>query len=88
MPLFKSGPNLPADERARVEYHLQQIADCIGRERFQLPVHRMDSLIKLGQLGQSPREIAEVIGQHLSHPIGDLKIQVIPEVVQKVGGGG
>ena len=88
MALFKSGPNLPDAEKSRIEFHLQQVADCMGRERFQLPVFRLSSLMELSQSGQSPKELKEVVGKHLSHPVGELKLQVIPEMLQKVGGGG
>jgi len=88
MALFSSGPTLAADEKARVEYHIQQIIDCIGRDRTQLPILSTETLLGMNDHARSPHGIMELLGQHLLYPTGDVKVQVIPELLKKVGGGG
>ncbi|MCP4083096.1 MAG: hypothetical protein GY819_04495 [Planctomycetaceae bacterium] len=88
MAFFNSGPNLPDDEKARIEFHLQQIVDCIGQERTQLPVLSTATLMGMGQGDRSVKDIAAAVGQHLSYPAGEIKVQVIPELLKKVGSGG
>lgn len=88
MALFSSGPTLAADEKARVEYHVQQIIDCIGGDRSQLPILSTATLLGMTQNFRSPKEIMQLLGEHLHHPTGDIRVQVIPELLKKVGGGG
>ncbi|MDG2012563.1 MAG: hypothetical protein P8J33_03605 [Pirellulaceae bacterium] len=88
MAFFNSGPNLPGDEKARIEFQLQQIVDCIGQEKTQLPVLSTAALLGMGQASGSVKDIAAAIGQHLSYPAGEIKVQVIPELLKKVGSGG
>ncbi len=92
MAFFKSTPNLPSGEKARIEFYLQQIAECIGFERFKLPVLSEDQL--LNGVGTQPPEIQSVdqiknlVGKHLRHDVSELKLQTFPMQPQKVGGGG
>ncbi len=88
MPLFKPKSNLPVAEKARIEFHLQQIAECIGFDRFQLPVLRAKPLLALSESGQNVRQLTDHIGQHLNHQVSGLKVSVFPQMVKKAGGGG
>ena len=36
--LFTAKPNVTVGEKSRIEFHLQQLAECIGFDRFLLPV--------------------------------------------------
>ena len=92
MAFFKPTPNLPNGEKARIEFYLQQIAECIGFERFRLPVLSRDEL--LTGAGANPTEFQTVdrlktmVGKHLRHDVSELKLQTFPMQPQKVGGGG
>ena len=86
MAFFKPTPNLPDDEKARIEFHLQQIADCIGLDRFALPVLSEHSLLS-GDLSTAD-QLKCVVGEHLGHDVSGVKIQTFPIQPEKVGGGG
>ena len=85
---FKSKPNLPDSDRVRIEFHLQQISECIGADRFQLPILGKSTLLGLPESGQSPEQIVHFAGKHLSHDVNELRVQVVPQVLEKAGGGG
>lgn len=85
MAFFKSTPNLPDGERARIEFHLQQIGECIGGDRCQLPV--LDGSELLAD-GSSVDQVRDQVGRHLRHSVNELRIQTIPMQPEKVGGGG
>lgn len=92
MAFFKSTPNLTDGEKARIEFYLQQIAECIGFERFKLPVLSEDWLLNGGATNptesQTVDQIKNMVGKHLRHDVSELKIQTLPMQLQKVGGGG
>jgi len=85
MALFKSKPNLPDNDKARIEFHLQQIAECIGFDRLTLPVLAQSSLVGAFE---SPNEMVNFVGHHLSHDVGDITVEVAPKELEKCGGGG
>lgn len=90
MQFFKSKPNLPDGEKARIEFHLQQIGECIGFERLSLPV--MNEVSILNGDGQSelrsPKQIKELVGERLGHDVSGLSVQSFPMQPAKSGGGG
>ena len=90
MPLFKSAPNLPVDEKARIEFHLQQIAECIGFDRFKLPVLSEETILYgSGQPeNQSADQFMGFVGNHLGHDVSDVTIETVPLPPEKCGGGG
>lgn len=83
---FKSKPAISDHEKARVEFHLQEIAESIGFDRLHLPVVRRHDLMNLH--GKTAEEIVAFAGQHLSHDTAGLQVQVAIEVQEKCGGGG
>ncbi len=84
---FKPKPNLPDGEKARIEFHLQHIAETIGMERLTLPVLSRDTL--LGWVGsKTPQEMIGLIGQHLKHDVSGVGFQLDPQQLQQCGGGG
>ena len=84
---FKSKPNLPDGEKARIEYGLQQIAQTVGVEQMKLPVLSREML--LGWVGsKTPQEMIGAIGQHLSHDVAGVGFQLDPQQLQQCGGGG
>lgn len=83
---FKPKPAIGDHEKARVEFHLQEIAESIGFDRFRLPVLRRDQLLDLQ--GKTPDQIVGFVGQHLSHSVAGLQVQVAIQPQEKCGGGG
>lgn len=90
MAFFQSTPNLPCNEKARIEFHLQQISECIGFDRLKLPVLSEDELM-YGGGGTDVRsadQIMTAVGSHLGHNVSVIKLQTLPMPAQKSGGGG
>ena len=91
MALFKTTPGVPDGERARLEFHFQQIADCIGFERFRLPFISESDLIKGHNTGAAKSAVSDLkdfLGRHLKHDTSELQVQTMPMQLQKIGGGG
>ncbi len=88
MVFFKTQPNLPDAEKARIEYHMQLISECIGIDRFKRPVRRMHSFPGLSEPRQSLKQIVDQVGEYLDHDVAGINVQVIPETLEKCGGGG
>ncbi|MFK7769595.1 MAG: hypothetical protein AB8B55_20455 [Mariniblastus sp.] len=84
---FKAKPNLPTDEKARIEFHLSQIADVIGFERMLLPVLDSGLLLRSPQTA-SIEQMIETVGNHLSHDVGGIQVEAIPTAPEKCGSGG
>jgi len=85
MAFFGTKPNLSGNEKARIEFHLQQILDCVGIEPLRLPF--VDPQRLLGA-GTDLPALSQTLADHLSHDIRELGIQVVPEPLEKCGGGG
>ena len=85
---FKPKPNLPDAEKARVEFHLQQIAECVGFDRFTLPVLSRKRLFGLYESDKNPQQMIGFVGNHLSHDVSEIRFRVVPKQLQNCGGGG
>ena len=85
MGFLSAKPNLSGNDKARIEFHLQQILDCVGLPAAQLPVVQPQSWL-------TPdcdiQRLAKLSADHLSHDISDLRIEVSPQQLEKCGGGG
>lgn len=88
MPFFKSAPSVSPDEKPRIEFHLQQLVECLGADRFKLPVLTKDQLLGSSDAIHSADEILNITGQHLSHDVSGITIQSVPIAPEKCGGGG
>jgi hypothetical protein len=90
MAFFKLTPNLPEGEKARIEFHLQQIAECIGFKRFTLPVLSQDSVLYGSSRSeyQTANQVVRFAGEHLGHDVSGISIQTVPLPPEKCGGGG
>ena len=92
MLFFKTTANVPDGEKARLEFHLQQIAECLGHDRVMLPVLSASSVLFQEQSNQndprSPRDIMTIAGKHLGHDVGEVTIQTTLLQPEKCGGGG
>ncbi len=92
MLFFRSTANVPDGEKARIEFHLQQIAECVGLDRVMLPMLDAASVIYQDQSNQSEtrssRELMDLAGKHLGHDVSGLSIQTTLLQPEKCGGGG
>ena len=91
MQLFKSKPSLTDGEKARIELHLQQIAESIGADRLRLDVLTEEQLLYRDAESstlEDVKSLAVKIGQHLSHDVGNIAIREQPQTLEKCGGGG
>ena len=85
MAFFKTVPNLPDMEKARIEHALQRLADCLGAEKFLLPYQSLHSMVGVFQ---APEQIVEFVGGHLAFDVTDVQLVVEPQILKKSGGGG
>ena len=90
MPFFKSAPNLSEDEKARIEFHLQQISESIGFDRLQLPVMNESDVLYDAEQSElrSSKQILNAVGEHLTYDISEIRLQTLPMPPEKTGGGG
>ena len=79
--------NQPA-EKARIEFHLQQIAECIGFDRFTLPVLSRKTLFGLYESEKDPYQVIRFVGNHLGHDVSGTRFRVVPQQPQGCAGGG
>ena len=85
---FKPKPNLPDAEKARLEFHLQQIAESIGFDRFQLPVLSRKTLFGLHESKQTAEQMIRFVGNHLAHDVSGIRLELVPKPGGNCGGGG
>ena len=88
MALFKPKPNLALADRARIEFFYQRIFECVGLERIQLPVQRMNEWLVLANSNGNVEPILNWLGQHLNHDVSELQIRFEPGSIVPSGGGG
>lgn len=88
MAFFSTAPNLPNEEKARLEFHFQQLAECVGVERFQLPVLKSSALAQNNSGLDAIKGIASIVGEHLDWKTEELTIDVEPKPAEQCGGGG
>ena len=79
---------MPDDEKARIEFHLQQMAECIGFERFRLPILSEESMLSGNAASQTTEQITNLVGKHLGHAVSEIRIETAPLPPEKCGGGG
>jgi hypothetical protein len=85
---FKPKPNLPDAERARIDFHFQQIAECVGFDRFRLPVLPRETLLELWESEQTPPRMIRLVADHLDHDTAGLRLSVAEQPVANSSGGG
>ena len=85
---FAAKPNVTVGEKSRIEFYLQQLAETIGFERFRLPVLSRNTLLGLIQSEQNNEQIVAFLGEHLSHAIDAIRVQIDPQQAANCGSGG
>lgn len=88
MPFFKSSPNLPDHEKARVEFHLQQLAECLGGDLLRRPVMIPEAVFGTDPRHTSLGEVLGKIGDHLSVDVSPISVQTSVKSLEVCGGGG
>ena len=88
MALFKVKPNLADGEKAKVEFHFQQIAEAIGYDRLKLDVLSKETLLGLSETGMTSEQVLAFVGEHLAHDVSQVKIAMELKQPEKCGGGG
>ena len=85
MVFFKTVPNLPDMDKARIEHALQRLAECLGIEKFLLPYQGLHSMVGVFQ---TPEQVVEFVGGHLSLDVSGIRILAEPQALETSGGGG
>ena len=86
MVFFQPKPAVDDHEKARIEFHLQEIGEAIGFQRFHLPVLRRSDLLDLRS--KTPKEVVEFIGNQLSHNVAGIEVRSELLPAEQCGGGG
>ncbi|MEM1225731.1 MAG: hypothetical protein AAGJ40_08530 [Planctomycetota bacterium] len=76
---LKPKANLPDAEKSRIEFCLQQIAECIGFDRFTLPVLSRKTLFGLYEGKRNPQSLIEFVGDHLAHDVDGIQFRAVPK---------
>lgn len=85
---FKAKPNVGDNDKAKIEFFFHWASRCLGTARITKPMVSLEKLISLGLSNGPTTEILSFVGDHLSHNVDDLKVDLAPKLVQKCGGGG
>ena len=86
---FAAKPNVTDGEKSRVEFYFQQLGECIGFDRFLLPVLSREKLLGLVESGnQTNEQIIRFLGEHLEHDVDGLRVQLEPPQAANCSGGG
>ena len=88
MLFFKTTPNLPDSDKARTEFHLQQIGECIGFDKLLLPVSDEYEIVFENGQPRTPEQLLGFVGQQLQADFSEVKINKELTVVTESGGGG
>ncbi|MEM9365503.1 MAG: hypothetical protein AAGD07_05865 [Planctomycetota bacterium] len=76
---LKPKPNLPDIAKSRAEFYLQQIAECVGFDRFMLPVVSRKTLLGVYESERDPNRFIEFVGEHLAHDVRDVRFRIVEE---------
>lgn len=84
---FKAKANLSDSAKSRIEFCLQQIAECIGFERFLLPVVSRKALVDVYEVERNPQQVIALVGKHLGHDVDGIQVRVALPQAKSAGGG-
>lgn len=88
MAFFKPTPGIDEHEKARIEFHLQQIGECLGSDMMKAPVLDPNSNFMNGGEVESLDSILQTVARHLDHDVDELKVKTKPQELKKCGSGG
>ncbi|KLU05387.1 hypothetical protein RISK_002594 [Rhodopirellula islandica] len=84
---FQPKANLPDSAKSRIEFCLQQIAECVGLERFSLPVVSRKAIFDLYEVERNPQHVIAFVGKHLGHDVNGIQVRNALPQAQSAGGG-
>lgn len=89
MAFFQTKPNLPDGEKARIEFHFQQLADHLGIGQLLLPVVDEHDILTENGAARTPLQVKDFVGEHLGVDVSGFQVQVQPPLpVKQASGGG
>ena len=88
MGLFKPKPGLPDYEKARIEYHLQQLAECIGFDLLKNEFFIPEQTLASDPAELNSETILKLLGEHLRYDVTPVTVLSKPTPLEKCGGGG
>lgn len=88
MVFFRVKPNLSDGEKARLEFHYQQIAECLGAKRLKLPVLSLREMLQRWESNRDVADYLNFVGEHLVHDTKAIKVHVTPQIAANCSGGG
>ncbi|KAA1262597.1 hypothetical protein LF1_51640 [Rubripirellula obstinata] len=84
---FRPKANLSDAEKSRIEFCLQQIAECVGFERLLRPVVSRKAIFDAYELERNPQQVVALVGEHLRHDVNGIQVRVALPQAQSTGGG-
>ncbi|PHQ36845.1 hypothetical protein [Rhodopirellula bahusiensis] len=84
---FQPKANLPDSAKSRIEFCLQQIAECVGFERLLLPVVGRKTIFDLYEGERNPQHVIAFIGKHLGHDVNGIQVRNALPQAPSAGGG-
>ncbi|SMP73040.1 hypothetical protein SAMN06265222_1162 [Neorhodopirellula lusitana] len=84
---FQPKANLSDSAKSRIEFCLQQIAECIGFERLLLPVVSRKAIFDLYEVERDPQQVIAFVGKHLEHDVNGIQVRNALPQAQSAGGG-
>ncbi len=84
---FRPKANLSDSAKSRLEFCLQQIAECIGFDRFTLPVLSRETLFQVYEAERTPQQVVAFVGKHLGHDVEGIQVRFGLPQAPSTGGG-
>ncbi|EMI58404.1 hypothetical protein [Rhodopirellula sallentina] len=84
---FQPKANLSDSAKSRIEFCLQQIAECVGFERLLLPVVSRKAIFDLYDAERDPQQVIAFVGRHLGHDVNEIQVRNALPQAQSAGGG-
>lgn len=84
---FQPKANLSDSAKSRIEFCLQQIAECVGFERLSLPVVSRNAIFDLYEAERNPQHVIAFVGKHLGHDVNGIQVRNALPQAQSAGGG-
>lgn len=84
---FQPKANLSDSAKSRIEFCLQQIAECVGFERLLLPVVSRKAIFDLYEVERNPQLVIAFVGKHLGHDVNGIQVRNALPQAQNAGGG-
>ncbi|WP_404307123.1 hypothetical protein [Neorhodopirellula lusitana] len=84
---FQPKANLSDSAKSRMEFCLQQIAECVGFERLLLSVVSRKAIFDLYEVERDPQQVIAFVGKHLGHDVNGIQVRNALPQAPSAGGG-